>query len=250
LSQHPVDAYLEHCNGERCVVFTQGIKEADQWAEEALSRGIPARSAHSQKKTKERADTLAAFAAGDVKLIFNPMILTEGWDCPACSNVMIARGCESMATFLQMVGRGLRPSKKQALPGERAKLIDLRGWSWAHGLPDEDREYSLDGKAMKRKSDCWRCPAPCGALNDKKAKECALCKEPKPVSQGMKPQEIERARLKEADKAEQANAWKLRMRSWKALLSRFAYDQAAMMYRIEWGQQVPKTFPKVLKRAA
>jgi DNA repair protein RadD len=249
LSQHPVDAYLEHCTGERCVVFTQGIKEADQWAEEARARGISARSAHSKTPAKERAATLAAFAAGDVKLVFNPMILTEGWDCPACSVVMIARGCDSMLMYLQMIGRALRPSKKQAMPGERAKLIDLRGWSWAHGLPDEDREYSLDGKAMKRKSDCWRCHAPCGALNDKKAKECALCKEPKPVSQGMKPQEIEAAAMKAANKAEQQEAWRLKMRSWLGML-RNGYEQACVMFQMQWGHKVPKTFPKALKRAA
>jgi superfamily II DNA or RNA helicase len=249
LSQHPVDAYLEHCNGERCVVFTQGIKEADQWAEEARARGIEARSAHSKTPSKERKATLEDVAAGDIKLVFNPMILTEGWDCPACSIVMIARGCESMSTYLQMIGRALRPSQKKALPGERATLIDLRGWSWAHGLPDEDREYSLDGKAMKRKSDCWRCPPPCGALNDKKAKECALCKEPKPVSQGMKPQEIEAASMRVASKAEQSEAWRLKMRSWLGML-RNGYEQACVMFQMQWGHKVPKTFPRELKRAA
>jgi DNA repair protein RadD len=249
LSQHPVDAYLEHCNGERCVVFTQGIKEADQWAEEARARGIAARSAHSKTPTKERKATLEAFAAGDVKLVFNPMILTEGWDCPACSNVMIARGCDSMLMYLQMIGRALRPSEKIAKPGERAKLIDLRGWSWAHGLPEEDREYSLEGKAMKRKSDCWRCPPPCGALNDKKAKACALCKQDKPVSQGMKPQEIQASKLREANKTEQREAWRLKYKSWCSML-RNGYDQACVMFQIQWGHKVPKNFPRELKRAA
>ncbi len=249
LSQHPVDAYLEHCNGERCVVFTQGIKEADQWAEEAQARGIATQSAHSKKSAKERARTLLEFADGNIKLIFNPMILTEGWDCPACSIVMIARGCDSMLMYLQMIGRALRPSEKRAKPGERAKLIDLRGWSWAHGLPDEDREYSLDGKAMKRKSDCWRCPPPCGALNDKKSKACELCKKDKPVSQGMKPQEIEAAAMKAASKAEQQEAWRMKMRSWRGML-RNGYEQACVMFQMQWGHKVPRTFPKELKRAA
>ena len=250
LSQHPVDAYLEHCNGERCVVFTQGIKEADQWAEEAVARGIVARSAHSQKKDKERKAALEAFAAGDVRLLFNPMILTEGWDCPACSIVMIARGCESMSTYLQMIGRALRPSKKQALPGERAKLIDLRGWSWAHGLPDEDREYSLEGRAMKRKSDSWRCAPPCGALNAKSSKKCELCGLEKPASQGMKPQEIERMRLGKATKEAQQEAWRMKMRSWRNMLAKLGYDAACVQFSIEWGHKVPKTFPRELKRAA
>jgi DNA repair protein RadD len=250
LSQHPVDAYLEHCNGERCVVFTQGIKEADQWAEEARARGIEARSAHSKTPPKEREDTLAGLADGRIKLVFNPLILTEGWDCPAVSVAIIARGCDSMLLYLQMIGRVLRPSEKQSSPGERAKIIDLRGHSWAHGLPDEDREYSLHGKAMKRKSDAWRCPPPCGALNDKKSKACELCKQEKPVSQGMARQEIERAALKAASKAEQREAWRLKMRSWCAMLGKHGYDQACVMFQQQWNHKVPKTFPKALKRAA
>lgn len=250
LSQHPVDAYLEHANGERCVVFTAGIREADEWAEEARARGIEARAAHSKKSTKEREATLAAFAAGDVKVVFNPMILTEGWDCPACSVAIIARGCESLALWIQMVGRVLRPSKGRALPGERAKVIDLRGLSWAHGLPDEDHEFSLHGKAMKRKSDSWRCAPPCGALNAKSSKKCELCGLEKPASQGMKPQEIERARMGQATKEAQQEAWRMKMRSWRNMLGKLGYDAACVQFSIEWGHKVPKTFPKELKRAA
>jgi superfamily II DNA or RNA helicase len=185
-----------------------------------------------------------------VRLVFNPMILTEGWDCPPCSIVMIARGCDSMSTYLQMIGRALRPSEKRAKPGERAKLIDLRGWSWAHGLPDEDREYSLEGRAMRRKSDSWRCPPPCGALNAKSSKKCELCGLEKPASQGMKPQEIERARMGQATKEAQQEAWKLKMRSWRGMLGRVGYEQACVMFAMQWGHKVPKTFPRELKRAA
>lgn len=250
LAQHPIDAYLEHANGERCVVFTMGIKEADQWAEEARERGIAARSAHSKKSANERKDTLTAFAAGDIRLVFNPMILAEGWDCRACSIAIVARGCDSLSLWTQMIGRILRPSKGRALPGERAKLIDLRGLSWVHGLPDDDHEFSLAGKAMKRKSDAWRCPPPCGALNDRKAKACELCKEPKPISQGMAPQEVRKAELRAATKEAQADAWRVKMRSWCALLRQHGYEQASIMFRMEWGHRVPKNFPKVLRRAA
>lgn len=250
LSQHPVDAYLEHCTGERCVAFTQGIKEADKWAEEACARGIEARAAHSKTSTKERKDTLEGLAEGRVKLVFNPLILTEGWDCPAVSNAIIARGCDSLSLMMQMVGRALRPSEGRAKPGERAKIIDLRGHSWTHGLPDEDHEFSLSGKAMKRKSDAWRCPPPCGALNDKKSKACELCKQDKPISQGMAPQEIQRAAMKAATKEAQSEAFRLRMRSWKGLLGRFGYDQAAVMFHQEWGHKVPKNFPRESRRVA
>lgn len=250
LSQHPVDAYLEHCNGERCVVFTQGIKEAEEWAGQARARGIEARAAHSKTSSRDRKDTLEGFAAGTIKLVFNPLILTEGWDCPACSNAIVARGCDSLSLWMQMVGRVLRPEFGGAREGERAKIIDLRGHSWVHGLPDDDHEFSLAGKAMKRKSDAWRCPPPCGALNDKRSKSCELCKQEKPVSQGMAPQEVKHAEMRAATKEAQAEAFRLRMRSWKALLGQHGYEQAAVMFQIQWGHKVPRNFPRELKRAA
>jgi superfamily II DNA or RNA helicase len=151
---------------------------------------------------------------------------------------------------MQMIGRVLRPSEGRAKPGERAKVIDLRGHSWVHGLPDEDHEFSLHGKAMKRKSDAWRCPPPCGALNAKSSKKCEMCGQEKPKGEGMKPQEVKCMELRAATKEAQAEAFRLRMRSWKNLLARFGYDQAAVMFQIEWGHKVPRNFPRELRRAA
>ena len=83
-----------------------------------------------------------------------------------------------------------------------------------------------------------------------KREKCALCGEEKPASQGMKPQEVKRMALQAATKEAQAEAFRLRMRSWKNLLGQFGYDQAAVMFQIEWGHKVPKNFPRELKRAA
>jgi superfamily II DNA or RNA helicase len=94
----------------------------------------------------ERRKALQDHANGAV--LVNVMVLTEGWDSPMTSCCILARGCGSVGTYLQIVGRILRPA-----PGKHeALLIDLTGRSYhSHGPPDEDREYSLEGKGIRRK---------------------------------------------------------------------------------------------------
>ena len=56
---------------------------------------------------------------------------------------VLARGCEHGGLLLQMVGRILRPYEGKHV----ATLVDLRGVVHKHGLPSDDRVFSLDGKA-------------------------------------------------------------------------------------------------------
>ena len=71
---------------------------------------------------------------------------TKGWDCPAVDTVILTRGVQVPGVFLQMVGRALRPDP--ATGKTRARLIDLRGVVYLHGLPDEDRVWSLADEAV------------------------------------------------------------------------------------------------------
>ena len=109
--------------------------EIPKWME----RGHRAVVIHGKLPASERKRALDAHARGAV--LVNCMVLTEGWDSPETSVCILARGCGSVSTYLQIVGRVLRPS-----PGkDHAVLIDLTGRSVdAHGPPDDDREYDDD----------------------------------------------------------------------------------------------------------
>ncbi len=97
-----------------------------------------------------------AHARGAV--LVNCMVLTEGWDSPETSCCILARGCGSVGTYLQIVGRVLRPA-----PGKTgALLIDLTGRSfYDHGPPDADRLYSLTGKGIRKKDEAEDFGKPC-----------------------------------------------------------------------------------------
>jgi superfamily II DNA or RNA helicase len=121
--------------------------------------------------TDERDHLLDRFRRGELRCLSNVYVLTEGIDVPEASVCMIARGCDHASTYLQMVGRVLRPAPGKA----HATVIDLAGASHVHGLPTEDREYSLDGRAIKCKIEALRvCPA-CGLTQVAGPDHCTGC---------------------------------------------------------------------------
>jgi hypothetical protein len=101
---------------------------------------------------RERRRVLADFSRGDVQAVVNCGVLTEGFDAPWCSAVVIARPTSSATLYVQMAGRGLRPypGKRDALiidvagvTGRHrlASIVDLAGAERVERLPDDLAEY-------------------------------------------------------------------------------------------------------------
>lgn len=165
LARHPLEAYQAHAKGQSCIVFARSVELAREYASELTDAGFPAAALDAKTPAVERADMITRFKAGELRVLCNVFVLTEGFDAPATECCIIARGCSYTGTFLQMVGRVLRTA-----PGKtHATLIDLAGVSHSHGLPTEDRSYSLDGKqaisstgALRVCPSCGLCYAPTG----------------------------------------------------------------------------------------
>ena len=179
LAARPVDAYLEHCPGERAFVFCSHGAHARRTAAEFLEQGVPAAVIDERTKPDARRAILEAFRAGEILALCNVYTMTEGVDVPAASVVILARGCGSAAMFMQMGGRAMRPSL--ATGKTRMLLIDLRGAVYQHGLLEADRIYSLSGKAIALAGDGEQplalatCKA-CGACFEAGPRECPRCK--------------------------------------------------------------------------
>lgn len=164
IAQRPVDAYLAHARGRRCIVFSPSVPAAEAHAEEFNGLGVMARVVTGKTPRAERELLMTAFKTGKIQVLVNVYVATEGFDVPNVSAVILARGCGTAGTYIQMAGRGARPS-----PGKSEYLlIDLHGVSHVHGSPEDDREYSLDGKGIRRAQDleidmgasCRVCGAP------------------------------------------------------------------------------------------
>lgn len=145
LAMEPTAAWEKYAEGRPTVVFHRTVEESLRFA-----RGLGSVCAHidGSMGRSMRDARLEDFARGRTQVLSNVYVLTEGWDAPRAKVCILARGCGSPGTYLQMVGRVLRRAGD-----ERALVVDLAGVTHEHGLPDEDREFSLDGIARKEKSD-------------------------------------------------------------------------------------------------
>jgi superfamily II DNA or RNA helicase len=172
MSHSPVEAYLAHAKGTRTVVFADFVANAERFVEEFREAGVDAALIHGALPDADRKRALDAHARGAV--LVNCMVLTEGWDSPETTCCILARGCGSVGTYLQIVGRVLRPS-----PGKTgALLIDLTGRSfYSHGAPDDDREYSLTGKGIRTKGKDEETGPACPVCGQPLAPDepCAVC---------------------------------------------------------------------------
>ncbi len=199
LSQHPVAAYLARTPGERAFVFAVNVAHAERLALEFETQGVRAATIHTDTPWILRRARLAAFQTQDTRplreagslepaplVLCNVYTLTEGVDVPEASCCILARGCGHAGLFLQMVGRVLRAAPWAGKT--RATLIDLRGAVHRLGLPEQDRAWSLDGKAIslaenEREVKLRVCPACGGAFAtyavDRRdgARCCPLCRE-------------------------------------------------------------------------
>ncbi len=164
MSHSPAEAYLAHAKGMRTVVFADFVVNAEKFAKEFNEKGVEAVFIHGAMSDADRKRSLAAHDRGAI--LINCMVLTEGWDSPRTTCCILARGCGSVGTYLQIVGRVLRSCPDHGKT--EALLIDLTGRSFEdHGPPDSDRIYSLTGKGIRAKND-----------NDEEQKYCPVCGQP------------------------------------------------------------------------
>lgn len=173
LEMSPFEAWSKHTPGRPAVVFAASVQAAHDHAAEFHANGVRVGVVHGKLADDKRERILDDFANGRLDVLCNVMVLTEGWDCPRAKVCILARPVGSPSLFLQIVGRVLRPDES----GDDAVLLDLVGAVSKHGDPDEERIYSLDGRACRRAGEttgdrfCRRC----GGLLPADGSPCADC---------------------------------------------------------------------------
>jgi superfamily II DNA or RNA helicase len=97
---------------------------------------------------KERDRIVSDFRKGKIMLLSNVDLIGEGFDIPDCEVVILLRPTMSLSLYIQQSMRCLRPG-----PNKRATIYDLVGNVYKHGMPTEDRDWSIDEKmGIKNKS--------------------------------------------------------------------------------------------------
>jgi superfamily II DNA or RNA helicase len=131
-----------HKFGERqkTVVFAVSVGHSIHLRDEFIRSGVRAEHIDGGTPKDERDATLARLASGEIDVVCNCMVLTEGWNMPEVACCILARPTKKMGLYRQMIGRVLRPA-----PGkEYAIILDHSGAVFRHGLPEDRVEWTLD----------------------------------------------------------------------------------------------------------
>ncbi len=136
-----VEHYQRLTTGKRAVAFCVSVEHAQHVAAEFEKAGITSAFLDGTMDPSDRDKVLKRFEAGEVRVLTSCDIISEGFDVPAIEVAILLRPTKSLSLYLQQVGRALRvfPGKVEAI------ILDHVGAVLTHGLPDEDREWSLDG---------------------------------------------------------------------------------------------------------
>lgn len=162
-----VDAWLEKAgmwgpsDDPSTVLFAPLVRSAQAFADAFSAAGVKAEVVHGAMPDAERKAVLERYEAGVTTVLCNAMVLTEGWDAPRTSCVIVARPTQSVPLFVQMVGRGLRPwLAPEAPPREeqRCVLLAVQGTSTdlatVADLSDKIGD-TTDGKSLLTMEDEW-----------------------------------------------------------------------------------------------
>ena len=213
-----ISHWLEHAKGKRTVAYCVSIEHSKAVAAAFRERGIAALHIDGETADEIRVGAFKEFADGKIDVITNVQLLTEGIDISALAGkntpikcVINLRPTQSIALWTQICGRAWRRDDEASI------ILDHAGVSLKLGLPDEDRDWSLDGeeKGAKKKATSVKVCPKCWAAMRSEARKCPECDH----AFAPKPREVEQREgtLKEIT-AEEVAARQAR--------SRVAYEQS------------------------
>ncbi|MFZ7094200.1 DEAD/DEAH box helicase [Primorskyibacter sp. 2E233] len=168
--------WREKASDRPTVVFCSTVAHAENVAAAFNDADIAAAVLHGDLDGATRRRILAAYASGEIRVIVNVSVLTEGWDHPPTSCVVLLRPSSYKSTMIQMIGRGLRTVELEEYPGvvkTDCIVLDFGTSSLTHGTLEQD--VDLDGrKPVPGPAPSKTCPE-CEAQIPIAVTECPFC---------------------------------------------------------------------------
>ncbi len=131
-----LDSYFAFVKGKKGIIYSISRKHSKHICNQFLDAGIKIADIDSQTPTELRKRLVHDFKNGDLDIIVNVDIFSEGFDCPDLEFVQLARPTRSLVKYIQQVGRGLRKNgEKQCI------ILDNVGMYGRFGLPDDERPW-------------------------------------------------------------------------------------------------------------
>ncbi len=135
-------SYKQYAKGRKGIIYAINKRHAANIAELYCNHKVKAVAIDCDTPKEERQDLIAKFKEGEIQVLVNVEIFTEGFDCPDVNFIQLARPTKSLALYLQQVGRGLRVVEGK----EKTIIIDNVGLYNYFGLPDANRKWQYHFK--------------------------------------------------------------------------------------------------------
>ncbi|MDD6668211.1 MAG: DEAD/DEAH box helicase [Bacteroidales bacterium] len=130
------NSYAKNALGKKGIIYSISREHSEHICSQYRSHNITIENIDSETPAKTRERIINAFKSGEIDIIVNVDIFSEGFDCPDIEFIQLARPTKSLVKYIQQVGRGLRKNGNK-----RCIILDNVGMYSRFGLPDEDRDW-------------------------------------------------------------------------------------------------------------
>lgn len=167
-----VSQYAKHCPNKPMVAYAVSVKASEDMAEQFKAEGFKAVAINGNTNQALRNSALKGLATGEIEIVCNADLISEGFDVPNLFAVGLCRPTQSLALHIQQVGRPLRPHPSKPF----AYIFDCVGnLENLDHYPCTRREWSLEGKKGRKKTGDKH------VTSVRKCPQCFMDARPRPV---------------------------------------------------------------------
>lgn len=130
------NSYSKHALGKKGIIYSISREHSEHICSQYRSHGVAIEIIDSKTPSKVRENIIKCFKRGEIDIIVNVDIFSEGFDCPDIEFIQLARPTKSLVKYIQQVGRGLRKNGEK-----KCIILDNVGMYSRFGLPDEERDW-------------------------------------------------------------------------------------------------------------
>lgn len=141
---------------KKTIAYCASVEAAEETAEQFRQAGYTAASLSGSTPKELRTQIMQDFRDSRIMILTNCELFGEGLDVPDCECTVLLRPTQSLTLYIQQSMRSMR-----YMPDKTAIIIDHVGNCYLHGLPDDEREWTLEPKAKQ--------------ANTVKIRECPMC---------------------------------------------------------------------------
>ena len=140
--------YRQLAGGKQAILYAASIAQSKKNCKKFLDENVSAAHIDGNTPKAERDEIIKKFRDRKIQVLCNVDIVGEGFDVPDCEAVILLRPTVSLALHIQQSMRCMRYEE-----GKTAIIIDHVNNRDRHGLPDDKREWTLDGMQSKRRDE-------------------------------------------------------------------------------------------------